>query len=331
MSVPGLGPLLRTDLESQGLAVGPVELTRQADIVPFRGPGSSHPRSVLAEDLFVEVGAAKAVGDGDSLVSLLAEPGALERGLSVWAQDRQPLRRSMTYRVVARVQNERRFLRTELRDALGAHLHNLRPRWRVEDPAQLEFWILETRREEFRLGLRLSSAATRQHGGRRAERHGALRPTVAAAMVRLAGGPGRLLDPCCGSGTILGEGLAAGWRVVGSDIDDRAVANARTNFPAAEDIQEADAKSLDWPDASFDAVVSNLPFGKQFGVSPEWFGEVFREFERLMKLGGNAVLLSSHTDELREAGDQVDLQFVDARPITLLGMRAAITRFRKRP
>lgn len=318
-------------MQSQGLAVGHVESNRQADSVPFRCSGSANPSSVLAEDLFVEVGAAKVVGDADSLVSLLVEPGALERGLSVWAQGKEPLRRSMTYRVVARVQNERRFLRTELRDVLGAHIHNLRPRWRAQDPAQLEFWALETQWEEFRLGLRLSSATMRQHGGRRAERHGALRPTVAAAMVRLAGEPGRLLDPCCGSGTILGEGLAAGWRVVGSDIDDHALANARTNFPAAEAIEQADAKSLGWPDASFDAVVSNLPFGKQFGVSPEWYGDVFREFERVMKPGGNAVLLSSHTNELREAGAQVDVQFVDTRPITLLGMRAAITRFRKEP
>lgn len=313
------------------MAVDPVESNRRADIVPFRCPGSSHPRSVLAEDLFVEVGAAEAVGDDKSLISLLAEPKALERGLSVWAKNRHPLKRSMTYRVVARVQHERRFLRTELRDVLGAHLHDLRPGWRAADPAQLEFWILETRKDKFRLGLRLSSAAMRQHGGRQAERHGALRPTVAAAMVRLAGEPGRMLDPCCGSGTILGEGLAAGWRVVGSDIDDRAVAHARTNVPAAEAILEADAKILDWPDASFDAVVSNLPFGKQFDIPPEWYGDVLREFERVLKPGGNAVLLSPHGDELRGAAARVALQFVDTSPITLLGMRSVITQFRKEP
>jgi hypothetical protein len=38
-------------------------------------------------------------------------------------------------------------------------------------------------------GLRLTSIHMRQHGGREAERRGALRPTVAAAMVMLAGEP----------------------------------------------------------------------------------------------------------------------------------------------
>ena len=54
-------------------------------------------------------------------------------------------------------------------------------------------------------GLRVSDLRMRQHEGRDIERSGALRPTVAAAMVHLAGKPdGILLDPC-GSGTILAE------------------------------------------------------------------------------------------------------------------------------
>ena len=39
-----------------------------------------------------------------------------------------------------------------------------------------------------------------------------------------------LLDPFCGMGTILGEGLVMGWNVVGSDIDDAVIAKARANI-----------------------------------------------------------------------------------------------------
>ncbi|MBA2274072.1 MAG: methyltransferase domain-containing protein [Actinobacteria bacterium] len=63
--------------------------------------------------------------------------------------------------------------------------------------------------------------------------------------------------------------MPRGWLVVGSDIDEHAVVVARSNAPKAEAILQADASRLDWPDASFDAVVSNLPFGRQFKVSSE--------------------------------------------------------------
>lgn len=201
----------------------------------------------------------------------------------------------MTYRVIARVLDERRFLRTELRravaDAIGTH----RPRWRTADPADLEIWVLEYRKGHFVAGLRLSDRRMRQHGeGRESERHGALRPVVAAAMVRLAGqSPGELLDPCCGSGTIVREALDSGWQARGSDVDLDAVEIARTNLPGVA-VERADALKLSHPDGSFDAVVSNLPFGKQFTVDGDpsaWLRDALREFARVTRPGGRVVVL----------------------------------------
>jgi 23S rRNA G2445 N2-methylase RlmL len=66
-------------------------------------------------------------------------------------------------------------------------------------------WVVEYQPGKIVAGLRVSDLRMRQHEGRDIERSGALRPTVAAAMVHLAGKPdGILLDPC-GSGTILAE------------------------------------------------------------------------------------------------------------------------------
>ncbi|HLB76798.1 MAG TPA: hypothetical protein VJO72_07170, partial [Candidatus Dormibacteraeota bacterium] len=60
---------------------------------------------------------------------------------------------------------------------------------------QIEVWISEYLPGRFVAGLRLSDVKMRQHEGRLVEREGALRPTVASAMVRLAGdGAGLLLD-----------------------------------------------------------------------------------------------------------------------------------------
>ncbi|MGH8776651.1 MAG: TfoX/Sxy family protein [Jiangellaceae bacterium] len=106
----------------------------------------------------------------------------------------------------------------------------------------------------------------RQHGRREAERAGALRPTVAAAMIGLAGElSGTLLDPCCGSGTILAEATAAGWSAAGRDIDPEAVETSRLNAAIAA-VDVGDARQLDLRDGSVSVCVSNLPFGRQYDV-----------------------------------------------------------------
>jgi tRNA G10 N-methylase Trm11 len=201
--------------------------------------------------------------------SLAAQAG-LERALSVRAAYVGHLGPAMTFRVITRVVDESRFKRTELRGAVERAIGASRPRWRIADPADLEVWAVEYRHARFVSGLRLSDQRLRQHGGGRAsERHGALRPVAAAAMVRLAGAvPGRLLDPCCGSGTIAAEALAAGWDAQGSDADPEAVSVARANVAEAV-IRRADALDLPHPDGAFDAVVTNLPFGRQFRPAAE--------------------------------------------------------------
>jgi tRNA (guanine10-N2)-dimethyltransferase len=61
---------------------------------------------------------------------------------------------------------------------------------------------------------------------------GMLPPKVARmiANIALQGGPGTLLDPFCGVGTVLSEALLCGASVVGSDIDVGAVAKSQKNI-----------------------------------------------------------------------------------------------------
>src|SRR5262249_39981750 len=145
----------------------------------------------LAEDVFVEVGRTlRASGDDPRWISgrlwrSPRGPGAL----SVWEGEGHspPARASLPG--VARGLQGRSFLRPARRRSLTTAIQYDQPLWSIADPGQLEVWIIEYRPGRFVTGLRVSDARMRQHDGRLAERPGALRPAVAAAMVRLAGTP----------------------------------------------------------------------------------------------------------------------------------------------
>ncbi len=297
-TLPGLGILLRQEIAANPdlEAVGELGNDGRADVVFFRLRRGARPDFAdlrLAEDVFVTL-AESGSGALRRVAESLVTRTDLERGLSVWTRFVRHLSSSMSYRVIARVVDEGRFQRTELRAAVTSAVAAHRPRWRVEDPADLELWVLEYQRATFVAGLRLSDKRMRQHGsGRETERRGAVRPVVAAAMVRLAGAaPGRVLDPCCGSGTILAEALSAGWEAVGSDLDPEAVAIARDNVPRAV-VDRADVLDLPHEDATFDAVVSNLPFGRQFLVEDpaRWVRQALAEMARVTRPGGHVVVL----------------------------------------
>jgi len=317
-----------------GIETAGVGFDGRADLVFFaadRAARADALRSRLAEDVFAEIGRAdRAGGTGPGRVaSMVWRPEAVQRALSVWADEVQPLAGSMTFRVVARVLSETQFLRTDLRQAMTGTIARDRPRWRLADPARLEVWVSEWHDGQYVAGLRLSGAGMRQHGGRAAERQGALRPTVAAAMVELAGPPGGLLvDPCCGSGTILAEALAAGWSAEGTDIDPEAVAVASRNAAGAR-VQLGDARELMLPDDFAGACVSNLPFGRQFdvpGTWRDWVAAVLAEMSRVTHSDGAVVLLAP---ELPESAVPGSLRLRAKLPIRLLGTAATIWAFRR--
>ncbi|MBI1759293.1 MAG: methyltransferase domain-containing protein [Actinobacteria bacterium] len=301
----------------------------RADFVLFeadRGRRDAPLSLRTTEDVFVEVGRTlRSEGDNPRwIASRIWRPERVQPALSVWAEEVRPLASSMTFRVITRVLQEQSFLRTELRSQLIQVISTNKSRWRFADPAQIEAWISEYRSGCLVAGLRLTDVRMRQHDGREVERQGALRPTVAAAMVTLAGEPsGVLFDPCCGSGTILAEAQARGWTADGVDIDPDAVAIARRNVPDAS-VKAGDAGSLDRADASVAASVSNVPFGQQYDVQgdmAEWLSIVLAEMARVTRPGGRVVLLAP---QIPRSAVPAELRARDRYQIRLLGTKTTI-------
>ena len=184
--------------------------------------------------------------------------------------------------------------------------------------------------------------------GRRADhkpaRPGALRPAVAAALVRLAirdAGAGMaargVYDPFCGTGTVAAEAAHLGLPVFASDIDECAVELTRRRLAAglpgpapataallhrvfAHDVRRGPPVRV-----SAAIVAGNMPWGKQVEVAGRLalFDATALLVSRLLADGGTAVLLTTREDALMARLRRQRLE-VSSRRIGLLGQAPAI-------
>jgi tRNA G10 N-methylase Trm11 len=329
-AVPGLAAPLAAELRSMaGVSIESTGTDGRAAVVLFTADRSALRQvltSRLAEDILVEAGRTLR-SEGDQarwIADRLWRAGRVRRALAARAELTGPARQRATFRVIARVLQERSFLRTDLRRQLTDAIQRQQPQWRFADPADIEVWVTEYLPGQIVAGLRVSDVRMRQHDGRKVERSGSLRPTVAAAMVRLAGHPdGILADPCCGSGTILVEATSAGWQAEGIDIDPQAVSIARKNAPGIQ-VSQGDARRLELDNCSVRACVSNLPFGKQYTVGQDmssWLSSALSEIARVTRPGGRVVLLAPGIPAASVPGQ---LKPAARLPIRLLGTKTTI-------
>ena len=209
-----------------------------------------------------------------------------------------------TYRVISRKVGKHQYRRVDFEEAVGKGIQRRYGKrwWRVDDQAHIEIWanLLGSR---LLCGLRLSDRSMRHREYQAVSLPAALRPSVAAAMVLLTDPTvgDVFLEPMCGSGTILAERVLRGGyeRVVGGDIVSRCARASIENFGSTRNrglVCNWDARRLPIAAASVDRAAVNLPFGKQIGSrkgAVKLYPAFFAELDRVLKPGGQAVVLSS--------------------------------------
>jgi len=247
-----------------------------------------------------------------------------------------------SFRLVAQMNGQHGYRRADARAALAKGLAGKLPAsWRhAEENAAVEIWLTIEGATAV-CGLRLSDRTMRHRTYKREHMPASLRPTVAAAMVRLAEiRPNDVLvDPMCGAGTILAEQLARGReyaraKVVGGDLSAEALRVAEANLRRVGQalLVRWGATQLPLPNAFADRIISNPPFGKQLG-EPEEIGPLYRamvrSYDRVLRPSGRAVLLVADVRALKDAVRTVGWKHVRDVRARILGQRATITVWRK--
>ena len=138
---------------------------------------------------------------------------------------------------------------------------------------------------ESRGAQNITAYTRRDHGKPKRDAFvGMLPPKLAQIMLNLALGskndtPGLILDPFCGTGTVLQEALLRQFDVIGTDLSDKMVSYTQENLNWITkshkytgqiiDISQADATSNQWSNAQqIGAVVCETYLGQPFSAPP---------------------------------------------------------------
>lgn len=155
------------------------------------------------------------------------------------------------------------------------------------------------------VAVRLTAMPLSARAWRVCNRPDALNGTVAHAMVMLAQprNTERFLNLACGSGTLLVERLLYGpvARTVGVEVDPAVLACAEQNLlaagaPGGAELIQADVQAVPLPSASFDTIVTDLPYGMVKGTDVglhSMYAGALTEAARLTVPGGALVVITA--------------------------------------
>jgi len=284
------------------------------------------------DDVFLHAGTWSGIERARASLSTLRAASAeldLSTALTTCQQVR-PIQSPPTFSVTANFVGKRNYNTDEIKGACAAGILERQGWVYSEDDAIADLNLrVFIEGDTAVVGVRLGGRSLSKRPYKQQHVLGSLKPPVAAALLTLADIPpgGRILDPCCGAGTILIEAGSVGAEAWGGDIDPQAVAVAHFNADQADVVvqfQRWDARALPMPDKSVDRVISNLPWGRAVttdGSLQTLYREISKEIERILAPGGKVVLLTNLPDTVQLKRLKCDRQI----EISLFGQTPTIT------
>lgn len=272
------------------------------------GPLASLLALRTVDDVFLNVATWSGIGRPRQVLSTLQAASAnlnLHQEAAICSEIR-PVPKSPTFSITANFVGKRNYTSEEIKMACAAGISDGHGWTYTPDDslADLNVRIFIEHERAF-VGVRLGQSPLHRRPYKQGHVLGSLKPTVAAALLNLVGlnaaiEPGlRLLDPCCGAGTILIEAAQLGLTVQGGDNDNLAITTAQANARlagAAIDLHQWDAQTLPLANAAYDRVVSNLPWGRKVNATTALqplYRHICREIERVLAPGGQVALLTN--------------------------------------
>lgn len=273
-----------------------------------------------------------------------------------------------TYGITASHLGKRNYSRYDVEDATQVAISEHLP-WRFipnrpgeEALRDIEFRILIE--EDWALvGVRLNDIPLHRRPYKVASRPGSLKAPVAYCLAMLADlkPADILLDPTCGAGTILIEAanFIKDGTLIGIDIESDSIHATRQNGEAAgvavkvlpnvlntltdEIIKESsgtlllvqgDAREVSLPSGTVQAVITNLPWGKQVEPDTDLFplyAGVVNRIDQVLDSTGRAVILTDRVETLHAALQPYPrLTIVSTFQISLFGSHPTIQLIQKR-
>ena len=331
-SVRGIEELVAAEIGRRGLGEVVATGHREVRFVTSETAAPGVTALATADDVFVLGVEIDGMGRARSDLTLLAQAvAAVDLGPAMALRARCGGPPGGSVDVSASFLGRRSFSRFDVEDAVGAVLarrlglryHSRRSGARPPEGGLT--WRVTVVGDRATVAVRVGARPLHRRIWKVAGVPGTLHPPLAAAMVALTGiaAGERVLDPCCGAGTLAIEAAHAGAVAMGVDLDAGALAAAARNGHCARvRWARADAAALPVATGSVQRVLLNPPWGRVVEPAgllarrPDLLG---REVRRVLEPGGTAVVLVPESHGA-PAGFRVDRRI----PVALAGARLVV-------
>lgn len=210
------------------------------------------------------------------------------------------IRKRISFRVICRMSGFRNFQKRDLQQVVERGLIE-RGWYLAHSSSGLDVWV-EVHGQDGYISIKLSKVTMAQRSDKQARGPQSIKPTLAYGMVCLSQPHPNdiVLDPMCGSGTILLERAYAGrYRyLIGGDISEEALDATQRNFGRQHQPRQFfhwDAQDIPIQPNSVNKIICSLPIGEsKEGNSrlANLYRKCLLQYENVLKGNGKMVLLS---------------------------------------